>query len=179
MHDWNVVVTIHQGHFQQAIHFLERYGDIAKTDYYNVLVMRVDDIGQFLDDVSDAVMAAPLLDDVISRIMPASLTFNFQVAAEFEAQLKQAVDPWLAQLADSSFHVRMHRRGFKGRLSSQDEERLLDHYLMYRLEQQGAMISIDFKDPDYIIDIETIGQRAGLSLWSRAQRLRYLLLKLD
>jgi tRNA(Ser,Leu) C12 N-acetylase TAN1 len=41
------------------------------------------------------------------------------------------------------------------------------------------MSRIDFDDPDYIIDIETVGQRAGMSLWSREHRLRYALLKLD
>jgi len=179
MQDWNIVVTIHQGHFQQAINFLESFGPTGKTDYFNVLVMKVNDIGQFLEDVSNEIQMAAALDDMISRIMPASVTFDFQVPAEFEAQLKQTVEPWLMQLAGGSFHVRMHRRGFKGRLSSQDEERLLDHYLTDRLDEQDAKCNIDFDDPDYIIDIETVGQRSGVSLWSREQRKRYALLKLD
>jgi tRNA(Ser,Leu) C12 N-acetylase TAN1 len=179
MHDWNIVVTIHQGHFQQAIRFLESFGDTGKTDYFNVLVMKVDDSEQFLEDVSNEIQAAATPGNIISRIMPASVTFDFQVPAEFESQLQQTVEPWLRQLAGGRFYVRMHRRGFKGRLSSQDEERFLDHYLMDRLAVQDAMGSIDFEDPDYIIDIETVGQRAGVSLWSREQRKRYALLKLD
>jgi tRNA(Ser,Leu) C12 N-acetylase TAN1 len=141
--------------------------------------MKVDDIGKFLEDISNDIQAATALGDTFSRIMPASETFNFQSSTEFEAQLKQTVEPWLPQLAGSSFHVRMHRRGFKGRLSSQDEECFLDHYLTDRLAVQDAMSRIDFDDPDYIIDIETVSQRAGVSLWSREQRMRYALLKLD
>ena len=179
MHDWNIVVTIHQGHFQQAIRFLENFGYTGKTDYFNVLVMKVDNVGKFLEDISNDTQAAAVLGDIISRIMPASETFNFQTPAEFEAQLKQTVEPWLLQLAGGSFHVRMHRRGFKGRLSSQDEERFLDDYLKDRLAVQDTMSRIDFEDPDYILDIETVGQRAGVSLWSREQRMRYALLKLD
>jgi len=179
MLDWNIVVTIHKGHFQQAIRFLESFGHTGKTDYFNVLVMKVDDIEQFLEDVSSEIQAAALPAETISRIMPASETFNFQTPTEFEAQLKQMVEPWLLHLAGSSFHVRMHRRGFKGRLSSQDEERFLDHYLTDRLAMQDATSRVDFDDPDYIIDIETVGQRAGMSLWSREQRIRYALLKLD
>ena len=38
MHDWNVVATIHEGHFHQAIQFLETFGQLSKTDYFNVLV---------------------------------------------------------------------------------------------------------------------------------------------
>ncbi len=179
MHDWNIVVTIHAGHFKQAIQFLQSFGITGRTDYFNVLVMKVDDLSQFLEDINNEILAAGMLNDIFSRIMPASVTFDFQSATEFEAQLKQAVEPWLAQLAGCSFHVRMHRRGFKGRLSSQEEERLLDHFIMSRLDEQGGIGNIDFDDPDYIIDIETVSQRAGVSLWSRTQRMHYALLKLD
>jgi tRNA(Ser,Leu) C12 N-acetylase TAN1 len=73
----------------------------------------------------------------------------------------------------------MHRRGFKGRLSSLEEERLLDGFLLEELDGMQSTGSIDFADPDMIIAIETIGQRAGLSLWTRAELARYPLLGLD
>ena len=82
-------------------------------------------------------------------------------------------------LRGSSFHVRMHRRGFKGRLSSQREEQFLDHYILTRLEQEQCSGRITFDDPDAIITVETVGQRAGIALWSREERERYLFLNLD
>jgi len=50
---------------------------------------------------------------------------------------------------------------------------------MEKLDAQGAATRIDFEDPDHIVDIETVGQRAGLSLWTREQAQRYPFLKLD
>ena len=97
---------------------LQSFGRTDKTDYFNVLVMKVDDVVQFLQAITEQIEDMDIQDDVFSRIMPANITYNFQTATEFETQLKQAVEPWLQQLADGSFHARMHRRGFKGRLSS-------------------------------------------------------------
>lgn len=179
MRDWNVVVTIRESHFHQAMRFLETFGRLSKTDYFNVLVMKVDDVDRFLEDMKKEINVAPILETVISRVMPASVTFDFQVPAEFEARAVQAVEPWVGQLAGASFHVRMRRRGFKGRIATQNEERFLDGFVLEKLGGQGATGRIDFDDPDYIIDIETVGQRAGVALWAREQRLRYPFLKLD
>lgn len=179
MRDWNVVATIYEGHFKAALQFLRTFGELGKTDYFNVLVLKVDDVQRFLDDLTWEFRVSPELKHVISRLIPASVSFDFQEAAEFETSVKRAVESWLPTLAGASFHVRMHRRGFKGRLSSQHEERFVDRFVTDALSQRGATATIDFDDPDYIIDIETVGQRAGLGLWSRAQRLRYPFLKLD
>jgi len=40
-------------------------------------------------------------------------------------------------LAGKSFHVRLHRRGFKGRLSTAKEERFLDEALLDALDVLG------------------------------------------
>ena len=61
----------------------------------------------------------------------------------------------------------MHRRGFKGKLSTMDEERFLDTYLLEALEMARTPGRITFTDPDAIIALETVGPRAGLALWTR------------
>ena len=179
MFDWNVVVTVHDGHFNQAKQFMEAFGQPCKTDYFNVIVMKVDDVEQFLEDMNKEMKAAPYMESIISRVMPASITFNFQVPDEFKKQTMEAIESWVPKLAGKCYHVRMHRRGFKGRLSSHDEEHELADFLMMKLAEQGAAARIDFDDPDYIIDIETVGQWTGVALWTREQRLRYPFLKLD
>lgn len=103
----------------------------------------------------------------------------FQSPEEFEAKAREAVGSWLTRLAGKSFHVRLHRRGFKRRLSSQEEERSLDTFLLQSLEQRGTPGRITFDDPDAIIAVETVGQRAGFSLWTREDMQRYPFLKLD
>lgn len=179
MHDWNVVVTVQQDQFAAAWHLLDELGDVSKSDYFNVLVMRVCDTGLFMNELAGRLAADPDIAGVLARVLPVTVCFDFQDAVQFEERARLAVDPWAAGLAGKRFHVRMHRRGFRGRLSSQEEERFLDHYLLDRLEAQGASARMDFDDPDVIIALETVGQRAGLSLWSREDRQRHPLLKLD
>ena len=179
MLDWNVVISVQERGYRQAKAVLERYGEVSETEYFNVLVMKVGDIRQFLGDMRKLNEEEPQSLDGISRIVPVTATFFFQSPEEFEIRARGAVVRWVSALAGKTFHVRMHRRGFKARLSSQEEERFLDHFLMKCLEERGFTAEISFEDPDVIIALETIGQRAGLSLWPREERQRYLFLRMD
>lgn len=67
----------------------------------------------------------------------------------------------------------MHRRGFKGKLSTAKEERFLDETLVDALDALSAPGRITFTDPDAILQIETVDGRAGLSLWRREDLRRY------
>ncbi|WP_455222222.1 hypothetical protein, partial [Kaarinaea lacus] len=117
--DWNVVVTVQEHGFKQAREFLQEFGKVNKTEFFNVLVMQVRDIGEFLEAIKSAITIHSQVVGVIARIMPVTNTFRFQTPSEFEEKAKAIVAPWLAELAGKRFHVRMHRRGFKGRMSSQ------------------------------------------------------------
>ncbi len=177
--EWNVVVTLHARHYQLACQLLGAFGVVSETDYFNVLAMQVDDPLGFLAAVEAAAQQDAALRESLSRVMPVTTSFAFQSPAEFEQQAQQAAQLWLPNLAGHTFHVRMHRRGFKGRLSSQAEELFLDHFLIDSLQQQGSAAELRFDNPDFILALETLGQRAGMSLWSREQIARYTLLSLD
>lgn len=177
--DWNVVVTVLQRHVQEALEFLRPLGQVSKPEIFNVLVMKIDNAELFLENVTQALAAQSRYEHVFQRIIPVSVCFEFQRPADFEAKAVMAAEPWVTRLANGSFHVRMHRRGFKGHLSSEDQESFLDRVLMQKLAERGAETRIDFEDPDFIIDIQTVGQRAGLGIWTREQALRYPFLKLD
>lgn len=180
MHDWNVVVSVFEHGFRRACALLEPLGPVQKTDYFNVLVMKVDDTEGFLRTLKEWSVRDPeIFARCISRAIPLTVLFNFQTPAEFEAKAKEAATRWLADLAGSTFHVRMHRRGFAGRLSSQSEERLLDEFLLEKLAQSGTPGSIGFDNPMAILAVETVGQRTGLSLWTREQLQAYPFLGLD
>ena len=86
---------------------------------------------------------------------------------------------WLPELGGRKFHVRMHRRGFKGKLSSQHEEQFLDHFALEKLQEAGTAAAIDFDDPDVVIVVETLGEEAGISRWTRQQLREHELLKID
>ena len=180
MHDWNVVATVHEGGFNKGIRLLKRFGAVERTDFFNLLAVRTtDEPLRFLEAVQEEASRDPASGACLARVMPVIQTFTFQTPAEFDEKARMAVCAWLPSLAGKGFHLRMHRRGFKGKLSSLEEERFLDTYLLEALELAGTPGHITFSDPDGIIALETIGPRAGLSLWSREEVRSYPLLHLD
>ncbi len=179
MFHWNVVVNLHEHSFRRAFELLQGLGAVYTTEFLNVLVMEVSNIPRFLETLNAWVSDDPSLLKIISRVVPVTSTFSFQSPEEFETKAKEVVMYWLPLLAGKNFHVRMHRRGFKGRISSHDEERFLDTILLEELGKMGNPGHITFEDPDAIIVVETVGQQAGLSCWTREDLQRYPLLRLD
>lgn len=179
MRDWNVVVTVHGGGFVPACRLLEPYGLVKKSEFFNILTMRADDPRWLLDELHRQLAESPEIAGWIARFMPLERFFAYQSADEFEARAREAVTTWLDRLAGSSFHVRMHRRGFKGRISSMEEEHFLDRFLLERLAEGGNPARLAFDDPDAIITVETLGTRCGLAIWGRDELARFPLLHLD
>ena len=179
MHDWNVVVSVHDGGYKRARQILEEFGRVSRTDFYNMLMLQVDDISAMLENLRERLSTDDEVRMTLARVMPVSCSFTFQTPEEFETKAGKAVLPWLPQLANKSWHVRMHRRGFKGRLSSHDEERFLDQLLLEELAKAGTPGHISFEDPDVVIAVETVSQQAGLALWTRQDLRKYPFLKID
>jgi adenylyl- and sulfurtransferase ThiI len=179
MQDWNVVVSVRDRHYQKSRRLLEEYGLVSQTAFFNVLLLKVDSIETFLRRLQARYEAGTELRECLGHVVPVTTTFTFHSPAEFESGARQALLPWVPALAGKTFHVRMHRRGFKDRISSQEEERRLDRFLLERLADTGASARIDFDDPDEIIAVETVAQWAGLSFWMREDLLRYPFLRLD
>ena len=176
---WNVVVTVYQGELKEAMRLLAPFGQVRRTDYWNVLAVEVEDIVDFLDKLESTLQEDASIANSVSRIIPVTRTFRFSSREEFEQGARRIVEQWTPELEGKTFHVRMHRRGFKGRLSSQHEEQFLDHYLLDDMRLRASGARIGFEDPDVIIAVETIGQIAGLSRWTRERLDKYELLKLD
>ncbi|WP_243371647.1 hypothetical protein [Geotalea sp. SG265] len=179
MREWNAVVTVHDGGFTKARRLLDRHGIVAKSDFFNVLLLRSADPFQVLAELHRELGADPGLSLVISRFMPLERLITFQSPEEFEERCREKVMGYIPRLANARFHVRMHRRGFRGKLSSMDEERFLDEFLLHHLARAGTPGKTAFEDPDAVIAIETVGTQGGLSLFSRAQLIQFPLLHLD
>jgi hypothetical protein len=148
MHDWNVVVSLHERQHNQARKLLEQLGPVRRTADFNVLVMTVEDISHLLDILCQWMAEDPQLLTILARVMPVTQTFTFQTVEEFEVKACEASLSWVPNLGGKSFHIRMHRRGFKGRLSSQKAEVFLDGVLLEALEKTGKPGRIRFDDPD-------------------------------
>lgn len=179
MKDWNVIVTVFEGQFREARKLLKEFGEVAPTDFHDVLVLRADDPARLPDMLAERASREPSVTDIVARVIPVSFTFLFNDAVEFRDHAREAVLRLAPRLAGQRFHVRIHRRGFKHRISSQEEEQHLDGIILDALAAAGAPGSITFEDPDAIVSIESVGQRAGVSLWTREDLRRYPFLRLD
>lgn len=180
MKDWNVVVTVYDARGRRAAkRVLRAFGTVHSTEFFNVLVMRVADIASFVDEFAVHVDEDKALLNDIARLLPAQNTFDFATVAEFESKAKDIVLAWAQKLTGKTFYVRLNRRGLKGVLASQEEERFLDEAILSRTAELGQTARVTFTDPDYVIDVETVGNRAGVSLWSREDLGRYPFLRIE
>lgn len=179
MKDWNVVVTVFQEGFRRALRALEKLGPAEHSPYHNVVMMKADDSTVLLEAIEKITDENPALYDAISRVAPATRNFDFQSEGEFVDKAKSIICDWLPRLAGRSFHVRWHRRGAKHHLHTHDAERLFDDAIVDATTKAGAPGKISFTDPDVVIAIDTIDNRAGLALWTREELARFHVLRPD
>jgi putative phosphoribosyl transferase len=177
--DWNVVVTAYKEGGRQALRALRKLGPAARSRHYNVFLATAKDPVALLDDLETRSRTEPVLIDVISRIAPAQVAFDYGGEEEFERQVVRQAASWLPRLADKSFHVRLHRRGGGLTAKSQAEEARLGELLLAEIAKAGAKSRIAFDDPDMILAIDAIDGRAGMGLWSRQDLSSHRFLRPD
>ncbi len=179
MKDWNLIVTIFQDGFRRAFRSLRALGSIERTPYHNVLAMKVDDPVKVLEAIELKTRDSTALYDAISRVSPATQTFAFQSAEEFLEKTKSLLVEWSPRLAGRSFHVRLHRRGPKYDLGTQQTEHSLNEAVLDATTKLGTPGKLSFTDSDAVIAIDTIDDRAGVALWTRDDLSRHRLLRPD
>lgn len=179
MRDWNVLVTVNAGGWKAALRLLRPLGRVAKTQFYNVLLLHADDPRAFLDVLRELAARDPGAVACLARVAPVETTFTFSSAEEFEVRARGAVAGYAPALAGKSFHVRIHRRGFKASLSGHAEERVLAEELLRAAGDSGAPARVCFQDPDLVVAIETVGPQAGVALLSREDLARHPLVRPD
>jgi tRNA(Ser,Leu) C12 N-acetylase TAN1 len=179
MQDWNVVVSVRENAYRHARARLKALGAVHATAFHNVLTLTVEDVPRFLDALQAATQQDAELRDGLGRAVPVARAFAFQSPEEFETKAKEAAAHFLPGLGGKRFYVRVHRRGFRERLSSQSEERALGRLLLDSLAQAGTPGALDFADPDAVLVVEIIGTWAGMSLLRREELARYPFLHPD
>ncbi len=173
MQEWNAVISVNERGFRKALDVFGDFGEVKRTEFFNVLLLRAENVPEMLENLRERALQDPESLSFLARLIPVTRIFVFNSAEEFESKTKELVPGWATQLAGKSFYVRVLRRGFKGRLSSLEEERSLDTLLLEALDRNGTPGRITFENPDAVIAIETIGTWAGLSLWTREDLEKY------
>jgi len=179
MRDWNVVASIYQDGFRRAIRALEKLGPVERSPYHNVLVLKVEDGTSFLEAVERKTEESPAVYDAISRIAPAIRNFEFQSAEQFKERAISVLREWSQQRAGRSFHIRLHRRGARQDLRTPATERSLNEAALAATTEGGTPGRLSFADPDVVVAIDTVDDRAGMALWTREDLARHRLLRPD
>lgn len=172
--DWNVVVTVKPGpHFEgEVLGVLARFGRFRPTYFRDVIFGHADDVDGLLDGIRSALEAGAPWAAHVARVIPAESVFAF-IPETLAEHLRQAVAPLAARMTDGSFCVRLERRGYAGKVMSQDIERALGEHLQTLAAAQGKRLHTEFADPDFVIAIETLGEQCGVALLPRAVRAKY------
>lgn len=179
MKDWNVVVSVFQDGFRRAIRSLQQIAPVERSPYHNVLVMRVDDPMSTLTAIERKTEESPALYDSISRVAPVMHTFEFHSAEAFAEHASSILRGWSERLGGRSFHVRLHRRGGRHQFKTPDMEKKLNEALLAATQDAGVSGRVSFSDPDAVIAIDTVDDRAGVALWTRDDLKRHRLLRPD
>lgn len=170
MTDWNVLVTVHEEGFDQAEQVLAPMGELSRTRYHNVLVLRVEDTAEFLERLDELCAVNPdLAERHLSKVVPMRACFDFQTLEEFDRRAREAVREIAPELAGVSFHVRVDRRGMRDRIDSQQVERRLGDEIFDALRESGATAEVSFDDPAAVVVVETVSDRAGVTLFTREE----------
>jgi len=177
--DWNVVISTRGEGYRATRAALREFGRVGRTEYFNVLVMKVADIAAFLEDLRSLAAINPALFKDFGRIAPAAETFDFETGPAFEQKLREWASRRLPALAGKSFHCRIHGRGLRPLASHRAAEQTLNCALLDALAAAGTPGSLDFTDPLAVIAVETVGHRAGVSLWTREDLQKYPFLRPD
>jgi hypothetical protein len=177
--DWNVVVTLRGRSFRRPFRLLRRYGWVERTGFFNVLLLAVPEVRAFLERLRGDLAAGSELGLYLAHVYPVERTFACETAAEVTRRAEELAAEWAPRLAGQSFHVRLHRRGFKESLSSPEVERRLDGVILGRLADRGSAARVTFDDPDAILDVEVVGSQVGAALWKRDDLARFPFVRPD
>jgi tRNA(Ser,Leu) C12 N-acetylase TAN1 len=175
---WNVVVTARSGYRRKLRRGLAPILRLRRSGYPNVLTGLHEDPEVFLESLAVLLAEKPYLATAVSRVMTVERTFSVD-APTFERQLETEIEPFFDRLAGKTFHVRLERRGHKGRIHSKNCEVGLGSHIYDRLASQSFRPVVTFDDPDVIVVVETIDDRAGIRLLTRDERKRYAFLRTD
>ena len=177
MKDWNIIVTTPPGRERYLLPALNHFGTFSRSEFKGTLTGRVEDVSRFLEEIRRAGEETATWVQDLLRVLPVERSFLFSPQT-FEEQFKEAVMPFVQRMASGTFHVRLERRGHKGKINSSEVEKDLGRYVVDVAAQQGKTLHVSFQDSDYIIVAETVGNLCGVALVTKELRARYPFVKI-
>lgn len=170
--EWNVLVTAFIRKERVLLPLLREFGEFQGSGFRDVIIGAVENRDGFFEAVERLRREHPGRVRHLSRLAPMDRTFRFDVA-DLREKLKEALTPCAnALVKGSTFFIRVRRRGHKGELSSLEIEQEMSGFSIDLAEKAGRQVHVRFEEPDTILIVETIGNRAGVGIITRAMRER-------
>ena len=176
MEEWNILATAQKGQERYVLRLLKSRGEFRRSGYRDVVLGYVADVPAFLDALESIRAEAPQKLRSLGQIVPLERNFEFDVA-DFRDRAKEAVVPYIDQLENCRFFVRVVRRGHKGEISGMETEKELDGFILESLEKKGKQATVNIEEFEKMIIIETVENRAGAGLITKELKEKYPLVK--
>lgn len=173
MWTFNVVVTTaSEGRYHHLLKELSPHGEFRSTEFLGVILGQVTDRLAFLEKLREERAKRLIAFQDLGRVVPVDRVFTFHLE-EFAAKAREAILPYVDDLAEKHFYVRLERRGLKGQIVSPEVERELDGFIRQTLTMSNKSATVDFEHPDAVVVVETVGDRCGVGLLTREMMDRY------
>jgi tRNA(Ser,Leu) C12 N-acetylase TAN1 len=137
----------------------------------------VEEVPRFLEGIRHAGEEHAEWWQYLLRVLPVERTFSF-TPQTFAERVREAVTPFVQRMAGGTFHVRLERRGHKGTILGPAVVQRVGEYVMDLATRQGKTLHVSFQDSDYIVVVETMGNRCGVALVTRELHTRYPFVKI-
>lgn len=174
--EWNILATAIKRQERYLLRLLSRYGEFRGSGYRDVVMGRVEDVDDFLENLETMRKENPEKLRPLSQVVSVERTFQFDLS-DFKDKLKEVIPPYVELVENRRFYVRVKRRGHKGEISSLEVEKEMDAFILEALDKTGKQAQVNFEDPDKIIIVETIGNQAGVGLITREMKGKYPFVK--
>jgi tRNA(Ser,Leu) C12 N-acetylase TAN1 len=176
MEKWNILATARKRQERYVLRLLNNYGEFRGSGYRDVILGYVADVPAFLEALESIRREVPGKLRSLGQIVPLERNFQFDVA-DFRDKVKEAVFPYIDQLENYRFFVRVVRRGHKGEISGMETEKELDGFILESLENKGKRATVNIEEFEKMIIIETVENRAGVGVITRETKERYPFVK--
>lgn len=175
MKDWNVIVGVRDGAFEAAGRAMEPFGQVKRSAIVDVLAMKVADPAALAAQYDALLKHSPRVRDAIVGVVPLTHCFDFDGEEDFANKVQGViVGRWGPKLKGTKFQILTRRRGYANEVPRKLDRGERENDVVDELGAWG----LPRDECDFIITIETLRRRAGLSLWTSEELWRYPFLDL-
>ena len=172
LEDWNVLAIGEKDTERELLKGLEEDGEFESSGFGDIVIGRVEDIVEFLEDAENKKYHH------LNRVIPIDDAF-FVSPENRMALLKRRIERYIDEIEPGeTFGFRVEIREMKGDISSQAVESEVGGYFYDLIEKvYRRKPKMNLKDPDKLIAIEIVGYKCGIGFITKEMRAKYSMIK--